>query len=100
MLGTNESFGAPTGSQVAQISTQLVESEVVERAMTSCHVSHSSAQTTEPVADDSELTESQASHNPAQCLKPGAVGKGALVKSATAPISQSKVVVSQGTSNR
>ena len=36
--------GAPTESLVAQIPTQLVESEVVERTMTSSHVSPSPAQ--------------------------------------------------------
>ena len=43
MPGTKETFGAPTGSQVAHIPTQLVESEVVERAMKSSHVAHSPA---------------------------------------------------------
>ena len=83
--------GAPTGSLVAQVPTQLVESEVVKRAMRSNHVSPSPAQSTEPVASESDLTESHASHIPAQCLKPGAAGKGAFARSATAPVSQSKV---------
>ena len=100
MPGTKETLSAPTGSQVAQIPTQLEESEVVERAMTSSHVSPIPAQSTKPVADESELTESQASHKPAQCLKPGAVGKGALARSATAPVSQSKVVGTRRTSTR
>lgn len=52
------------------------------------------------MAVESELTESQASHKPAQCLKPGAVGKGALASRATAPVSQSKVVVTRRTSTR
>ena len=80
---------APTKCLVAQIPTQLVESEVVEKTMTSSHVSPSPAQSIEPVAVDGELTRSQASHKPAQCLKLGAVGKGALARSATAPVSQS-----------
>ena len=92
--------GAPTESLVAQIPIQLVESEVVERAMTSSHLSQNSAQSTKPVADESELTESQASHKPAKCLKSSAVGKCALAKSATAPDSLSKVVVSRRTSTR
>ena len=50
----------PTGSHVARLPTQLVETEVVERAMTWSHVSPSPPQSQEPVAVDGELTRSQA----------------------------------------
>ena len=68
--------------------------------MTSSHAFKCPAQSREPVAVHGELTKSQASHESAQCLKPGAVGKGALARSATAPASQKKVVVTRRTSTR
>ena len=55
---SNTVEGALTGCQTSSIPTQLVETEVVNRTMTSSHASECPAQSREPVAVDGELTRS------------------------------------------
>lgn len=52
------------------------------------------------MAEDGELAEGQASPKPVKYFDPCTLEKGALARSATAPVSQSQAVVTRRTSTR